>query len=323
MFDMSWKIQLGKYLLKLLDNIEIVESIDLLSDTATIKLPGSALNKQMEIESKIKRGDVVEIWLGYDNSLKSEFKGFIESIATDDSAITIKCEDGIFLTRVPVKDKEMKSCTSKDIAQYVIDQVNLSLSADKKLSLSCDYELKYDKFVISKANGRDVLNKLQEETKGNIYMKDRVLHFHPAYIEKFGDVHYDFAVNVEKSDLQYRRADERSYEVEVEGIGPDGKRTVVTLGTTGGEKRSIKISGVTDASSLKKRGQEEMKYLVFDGYEGSITGWLLPEVHPGYSAKITDDDYEYKSGTYYVVTVTTNFSESGGSKKVQIGRKLA
>jgi len=320
---MSWKIQLGNYLLKLLDTVEIIESVDLLSDTATIKLPASALNKALEIENKIKRGDVVEISLGYNDSLKSEFKGFIERISTDDSSITIACEDGIFLTRVPVKDKEMKKCTSKDIAQYVVDQVNLSLATDKKLSLSCDYELKYDKFVINKANGRDVLNRLQEDTKGNIYMKDRVLHFHPAYIEKFGDVEYDFSVNIETSDLQYRRADERKYEVEVEGVGPDGKRTVVPLGTTGGEKRTIKISGVTDKESLKKRGQEELKYMVFDGYEGSINSWLIPEVHPGYSAKITDKDYEFKSGTYYVVTVTTTFSQAGGVKKVQIGRKLS
>jgi hypothetical protein len=323
MFDMTWKIQLGGYLLKLLESVEIVESVDLLSDTAIIKLPATALNKALEIESKIKRGDVVDIQLGYDNSLKSEFKGFIERISTDDSAITIICEDGIFLTRVPVKDKEMKNVTSKDVAQYVVDQVNLSLPADKKISLSCDYELKYDKFVINKANGRDVLNRLQEDTKGNIYMKDRTLHFHPAYVQKFGDVKYDFSVNIEKSDLQYRRADDRRYEVEVEGVGSDGKRTVVTLGTTGGEKRTIKVSGVTDSESLKKRGQEELNYLVFDGYEGSITGWMVPEVHPGYSAKITDQDYEYKSGSYYVVTVTTTFDSNGGVKKVQIGRKLS
>ncbi len=320
---MAWKIQLGKYQLKLLDSCEIVESVDLLSDTATIKLPASALNKQLEIESKIKRGDLVEISIGYDKEIKSAFKGFIERITTDDSSISIICEDGIFITRQAVKDKEMKSCTSKDIAQYVVDQVNKSLPSDQKISLSCDYELKYEKFTISKANGRDVLLQLQEDSKGNIYMKDRVLHFHPAYVEKFGEVKYDFAVNIEKSDLQYHRADDRKYEVEVEGISLKGKRTVVTVGTTGGEKRSVKVSGVTDEASLKKRGEEELKYLVFDGYEGSITSWLIPEVHPGYSAKITDKDYEYKSGTYYVVKVTTTFGESGGVKHVEIGRKLS
>jgi len=322
-YNINWHIKIGSYKLALLDSLEVIESVDLLSDTARIVLPGSSMNRQLEIEKKIKRGDPVEIQVGYDSDLKTEFTGFIENIATDDSSITLSCEDGIFLTRVSVKDKEMKNCTSKDVAQYVVDQVNLSLPADQRLSLECDYQMQYDKFIINKANGRDVLKKLQEETKGNIYMKGRVLHFHPAYIEKFGEVTFDFAVNIEKSDLKYRRADERKYEVEVEGIAEDGKRTVVTVGTTGGEKRSVKISGVTSREALKKRGEEEMKYLVFDGYEGSLTGWLIPEVHPGYSAKINDKDYEYKNGTYYVISVTTTLNDQGGVRKVQIGRKLS
>ncbi len=266
-------------------------------------------------------GDTVIIKLGYDSQLITEFEGYIESIATDGGNIKLKCEDGIFLTRVSIPDKELMSCTSKDVAQYVVDQVNSASGVE--LALQCDYELKYDKFVISKANGYDVLKKLQEESKGNIYMKGNVLHFHPSYIEKFGEAKYDFAVNIESSDLIYRRADEKKFEVEVEGIGKDGKRTVVSVGTTGGEKRSIKISGVTDPDALKIRGEEEMKYLVFDGYEGSITGWHLPVVEPGYSATIIDKEYEFKTGTYYVVSVATSANGSGIIRKVNIGRKLA
>ena len=322
MHNIDWHIKIGKFKLMFLESVEIQESVDILSDTATIKLPGSMLNKQLEIESKIKRGDEVLIEFGYDNNLKTEFKGYLESILTDDGSITLTCEDGIYKTRISIPDKEFKNCTSKDIAQYVVDQCNKSLPDADKITLVCDYELQYDKFVVSKANGRDVLNKLQEDTKGNIYMKGSELHFHPAYVEKFGDVKYDFAINIEKSDLKYRRADERKFEVEVEGISIDGKRTVVTVGTTGGEKRSIKISGVTEATALKKRGEEELKYLVFDGYEGGITGWAIPECHPGFSAMVVDKDYEFKTGTYYVVSVITMVGESGISRKIELGRKL-
>ena len=321
MFNICWHIKIGKYRLQFLESAEIHESVDILSDTATIKLPGSMLNKQLEVESKIKRGDPVLIEIGYDDHLKTEFEGFLENISTDDNSIILSCEDGIFQTRVSVKDKEFKNATTKDIAGYLISEINKISTT--KLSLSCDYEMKYDKFVISKASAYDVLKKLQEESKGNIYMKGTVLHFHPAYIEKFGDVTYDFSVNIEKSDLKYRRADERKYEVEVEGIGRDGKRTVVTVGTTGGEKRSVKISGVTDKETLKKRGEEEMKYLVFDGYEGSITGWANPICHTGYSAKIVDKDYEVKTGAYYVNAVTTTVDSGGIARKVQLGRKLS
>jgi hypothetical protein len=320
MFNIDWSIKIGKFKLMYLESVEVKESVDILADTATIKLPASLLNKALDIESKINVGDAVSIQWGYDGKLKSEFEGYLQHISTDDGTITLECEDAIWQTRVPVGDKEFVNCSTKTIIAYIISEINKT--AVNKLSYECTYELKYDKFVISKANAYDVLKKLQEESKGNIYMKGTVLHFHPSYIEKFGDVTYDFAVNIEKSDLKYRHADDRKYDVEVEGLSNDGKRTVVHVGTTGGEKRSVKIAGVTDKATLKQRGEEELKYLVFEGYEGSITGWDLPEVHPGYSAKIQDADYEYKTGTYYVVSVTKNLGSGGIVKKVEIGRKL-
>lgn len=326
MFNVDWKITIEgekKYKLLFLDSVEITESVDVLSDTAKIKIPGSMLNKQLEVESKVKAGDRVTIELGYDGDLKTEFKGFLRSISTDDGSLTFNCEDGIYLTRKSVKDKEFKNCTSKDVAQYVVDQVNASLPADGKIKLVCDWEITYEKFVIVKANGYDVLNKLQEETKGNIYMKGSELHYHPSYVEKFGEARYDFSVNIEKSELKYRKADEKSIEVVIEATSNDGKKVSVTAGTTGGEKRTIVKAGVFDKQTLKKLAEDELKYLVFDGYEGSFTGWLVPVCHAGYSASIVDKEYDYKSGTYYVVSVVTSASSSGASRKIELGRKLS
>ena len=316
---MAFDIQVGKYKLGLLSSVEVHKSVDLLADTCTIILPGTVHNQALRIEDEIKRGDPVSVKFGYDNitNSKPEFEGYLQEIATDDGSITLKCEDALYLTRKAVKDTVFSSAGVKKIAEYVCNEIGGTLS------VNCTYDFRYDKFTINSATGFDVLKKLQEETKANIYIKGNVLHIHPAYIEKFGEVKYDFARNIEKSDLQYRRAEDRKYQVEGEGIGADGKRVSVTVGATGGDRRSVKIYGVFDKEMLKKRGEEELKYLVFDGYEGSITTWLVPYVEPGYSAKIYDAEYEYKKGTYYVVSVTTTFSESGGARKVELGRKLS
>lgn len=73
---------------------------------------------------------------------------------------------------------------------------------------------------------------------------------------------------------------------------------------------------------MKERGIEELKKYSFDGYEGSITGWLIPYVDAGYSVYIKDKEYEYKNGVYYANSVTTTFSSDGGVRKVQLGIKL-
>lgn len=316
MYELNLHITIGGYRLLLLDSCEVHCSVDLLADTATIKLPASNLNKKLDVEAKVKLGDPVTIQFGYGDQLETEFDGYVQRIATDDGSITLTCEDGVYLTRKPVADKAFKASTVQDIADYVASQIG-------GLSVVCDYSFTYDKFVISRATGYDVLKKLQDETKANIYMQGTVLHIHPAYVEKGGEVKYDFARNVEKSSLVYKRADERKFEVEVEGIAKDGSRVTVVAGTPGGDKRSIKMYGVSDTSALTARGEEELKRLSYDGYEGDFTAWLKPVCRPTYTAILKDADYPEKDGSYYVNAVTTSISSAGGVRKIQLSKKLS
>ena len=64
--DINWNIKIGKYKLLMLDSATITRSVEQLSDTAEIVLPGAVFNKAIEIEQKIKRDDAVLIQLGYD-----------------------------------------------------------------------------------------------------------------------------------------------------------------------------------------------------------------------------------------------------------------
>lgn len=319
-YNLDWHITIDKYRLGMLDSVEIHKSVDLLADTCEIKLPGSVYNKALKIEDengkpRIKRGDVVTVQLGYSGNLKEEFKGYLLNVGTDDGSITINCENDLFLLRKSVRDKEFKKVTVKQIAQYLIDQLGLSMK------LNCTLTIDYDKFVIHQATAYDVLKKLKEETKGNIYLRDGELQIHPPYIQKTGDVTYSFQVNIESSDLKYKNAEDKVMQIVVENVGADGKKKTETFGTTGGDKITITGNGLSD-DSMKILAENEYKRQMYDGYEGGITGWLIPFVEPGYSAKVLDEDYEYKEGTYYVTAVTTTVSSGGGVRKVQLGRKL-
>jgi len=313
-YPLNWKITIGKYTLLMLESAEIHSSVDLLADTAVIRLPASNLNKRLDVEAKLRIGDRVKIEAGY-NNLRTEFEGYLQRIGTDQGSITLQCEDAIYLTRKSVADRELKNTNVQQICEYIAGQVG-------GISVVCDYNFTYDKFVISRATGYDVLKKLQEESRANIYMRGTELHVHPAYVERFGEVKYDFSRNVEKSDLTYKRADERKFQIEVEGITKDGKRLVAIAGTTGGDKRSVKVYGVSDIETLRLRGEQELKYLSYTGYEGSITSWLLPVCEPGYTATIRDAEYPEKDGGFYVVAVTTNISRNGGVRKTQLGPRL-
>jgi hypothetical protein len=322
MFDINWSVKFKNkgvtYRLETIAAIDIDESVDNLVDTATITIPESVMNQVLNIGDRIGRGTEVVIQLGYDNTLKTEFVGFIENIVTNDSSLKILCEDALFLFRVGVKDAEMKPTTMAKIAQSLLSQINTSYT------LVCDYDIAYEKFVIHQATAYDVLKKLADETKANIYFNTdkKELHIHPPYLEKGGEVIYSMQHNIEKSSLEYKKAIDRKFEIIVESTNVKGKVESYTTGTTGGEKLTLKVGSVSPRD-LPKIANAELIRRSADMYDGSIDGWLIPFVKPTYSAKIEDEDYPEKDGTYYVVGVVTSVSEAGCKRTVKLGVKLS
>lgn len=322
MYNIIWDIKFktggNTYSLQTVASIDIECSVDNLADTATITIPEAVMNQVLNIGAQVKRGSEVVIKAGYDETLENEFIGFVQDIVTNDSSLKIKCEDALFLFRKGVKDVELKPTSLSKIAKLLIDQI------DTSFKLVCDYDITYEKFVIHQATGYDVLKKLAEETKANIYFntEKKQLHIHPPYLEKGGEVIYSMQKNIEKSSLDFKKALDRKVEVTVESTNLKGKVESETVGTSGGDKITIKVGSV-DASSRLRIANAELLRRSADMYEGSIDTWLIPFVQPTYSAKIKDEDYPEKDGKYYVTGVTTSINESGGKRTVKLGVKLS
>jgi hypothetical protein len=323
---MNYKITVGGYRLQTLESVSIKKSVETLADTAVITIPGAHVNRALEVEDKISEGDAVEIWLGYDDDLVLEFKGYLNRIATDDFSIQLECEDALFLFRKSLENRELKNITLKNFLNEVVGEVNKQNQSDgtpTHYTVECSYDFTWDKFVIYRATAFDVLKKVQDETRANIYFRDNILHIHPQYSEIFNDgvIIYDFAANIEKSQLKYVLQRDKKIEVEVSATLPDGTVRKTTYGTPGGEKREIAL-GTANAASMQARAEHEWNLFAYDGYEGNFTGWLIPVVEPAYRIRIQDGEYSFKNGNYYVVAVDTMFSASGGARTVTIGKKI-
>lgn len=313
---MAYDIQVGNWKIGMLDSVEIHRSVELLADTAVIVLPGAEYNRTLDVESKLKRGDRVSIGLGYlETGIGQEFSGWVQRIGTDNGAITIECEDDLFKFRVPLQDRQYKSVSLDQLMRDVVSGIGGGYGID------CSYDWTYEKFVIRTATGYDVLRKVQEECGADIYLEGETLHIH-APGEKVGkNVIYDFSQNVQECDLHYRNAEDRKVRVVVKALMPDGSIVEREYGATGGDKVEVK-SASADEASMRLRGESECRRLSFDGYDGDITTWLVPHVLPGDSAELYDREYEYKNGRYYVQAVTTTFSSSGGTRRIELGFRL-
>lgn len=317
MYTMGYDIQVGGFRLGMLDRVEIHRSVELLADTATIVLPASEYNAALQVEGRIARGDRVSISIGYgETGLREEFTGWLQRIGTDGGDITLECEDDLFKFRVALPDAEYKDISLHDLLQKVVDGVGGGYTVD------CTYTWRYERFVVHTATGYDVLKKVQEECGADIYLQGGVLHVHPPATLTGEDVLYDFALNVESCDLNYRKAEDRKVRVTVKALLPDGKVKELEVGSTGGDSIEVR-SAASDDASMRERGEAELRRLSFDGYDGSITTWLVPYVEPGYAAELHDRDYEYKDGRYFVNAVTTEFSRDGGKRTVELGFRLS
>lgn len=319
---MDFDIRIGAYRLMAMASVEVKKSVETLASTATIMLPAYLCNDALAVSDKLAIGNEVTIALGYDEHLETEFKGRLNAIRTDNGSLVLECIDGLYNFKVDMKDAELKGKTLKGLLQMVVDTVNANKETEN-YQLDCSYESGYDKFIICKATGYDVLKKVQEDFKANIYFDGKTLHCHAPYsqIVNREAVVYDFAVNIEKSDLKYVLQRDKKTEVEVVMQKPDGSTVKRSYGTPGGEKKSVMTSGVNEAE-LGKIAKENYNVWCFDGYEGSFTGWLVPFVEPGYKVRIEDRDFPQKSGDYYVIATEVRFSESGGERKVMLGRRI-
>lgn len=320
-YNLDWEIKFKTgskvYNLGMLLECEIENNVENLADVAVITLPETVLNQALKVKDKIGRGSEVIIKAGYDGNLKTEFIGFVRDITTDGS-LKIQCEDALFLFRKGIKDKMLKTTSVKQIAEYVCSEIG------EGYKVICDYDLNYEKFVIHQATGYDVLMKLQEETKYNIYFntEKKELHIHPPFTEKGGYVIYCMQKNIEKSSLEYKKAIDRKFELTIEKTKKDGTVVTEKIGQSGGETKTLKV-GSLDAKSVKMRAEAEFKEFASDRYEGSFDTWLIPYCEPTYSAKIVDFDYPEQSAIYYVKATKVNISSSGGVRTITPGIKLA
>lgn len=323
-YKLDYEITIGAYKVQALDKVEIETSQELLSDQCKIMLPGMVAGRAIQIEDRIKRGDAVEVKLGYNGDLRTEFKGYLRGIYPD-NPMRLECEDSVYLFRKNVKPKVLKNVSVGDILKYVLSEINPQLKTPFKLVTDlqgADY--KWDTFTIQNATGYEVLDKLRQESGLMIYARENELHYHLAYSQKTGSVVYDFGVNIETTnDLKYVKAEDSKIRVTVVGRTPKGAKVEAEAGETGGDAVTLQRPTISDKATLEKIANEEAKKLAYDGYRGEIVGWLIPFCATGYTAKIRDPEYEAREGNYYVLGTKLDFSQNGGVRTVSLGAKLS
>lgn len=315
MFRLCSKIEVGGKKFEGVNSVSIKRSIYDLASTATIKVPVTAVlkskdeTKQVETAKAIKVGDKVKIELGYNDSYKVEFVGYVKAINLR-TPLEIECEDEYYITRNRNVTLQGKT-TLKDI----IAECGLSARYLEELTLA--------NFEADNRSVSWVLKELKTKYGLCIYfdLKGKLYAHAPSKV--VGDaVKYQLRKNViSDDDLTYQRADDVKVSIKALCVYEDGTEVQATAGVEGGEQKTLHFYNVENEKELATLANIELERLSYDGYRGKITTFLQPYSQPTMVAEIVDEIYSERDGRYLIESVDTTFSRSGARRQIEIGRK--
>ena len=322
MFVLTSEIKIGQFTFRSISEVEIIKSIEELSDTATIKMPSKFIVRQNGeeklVENALKVGDKVSIKLGYEEKYEGvEFTGFVVAIGSK-IPLEIKCEDAMWLLRRKNITHAFNDKTPlKTILQKVVENTEIELS-DKIPNVEVE------KFIIRNANGTQVLQKLKEHLALSIYLDSEGKLY--AGLEQLNNLHkeaiYDLNYNLVENNLEYKTAEQKRLRIKYTYMDSKNKKKSVEVGDKDGELRTFHTSIISDEKKMEEMAHAEMQKLKYDGFEGSVKSFLIPFSTNGMTAVIKDKEHPNREGKYFIKKVVTSFGNNGARREISISNKL-
>ena len=322
MFVLTSEIKIGQFTFRSISEVEIIKSIEELSDTATIKMPSKFIVRQNGeeklVENALKVGDKVSIKLGYEEKYEGvEFIGFVVAIGSK-IPLEIKCEDAMWLLRRKNITHAFNDKTPlKTILQKVVENTEIELS--DKIP-----DVEVEKFIIRNVNGTQVLQKLKEHLALSIYLDSEGKLY--AGLEQLNNLHkeaiYDLNYNLVENNLEYKTAEQKRLRIKYTYMDSKNKKKSVEVGDKDGELKTFHTSIISDEKKMEEMAHAEIRKLKYDGFEGSVKSFLIPFSTNGMTAVIKDKEHPNREGKYFIKKVVTSFGNNGARREISISNKL-
>ena len=309
MRSLSCKIEINGIVYIGVVDLEIQSSTELLTDTAKVTFPRKQAWGGDDIFDYIKRGDDVRIELGYRDKNDLVFVGIVRSVKAD-IPFTVICDDLMFELKSKSFKESFKSISLIDLLTKLIPWQTREV-ADTQLG----------KFRINNATPAKVLGFLKQKYGIYSYFKNETFYSGLQYWGKGINHKIRFTRDIYTGhSLEYRLADDISFQVTAISILEDNSRIEVKKGDDDGDKRTYHYFNIEE-EELERRAEQELVKLKYDGYRGSFTTYGQPTINHGDTITLIDDKYPKREDKSYIVkAVSRKFGQSGYSQTVTLDR---
>lgn len=296
-------------------------SVSNFTDTCTISLPLSIYNKTTGLKTETSdntqeftftEGMKVEVLLGYDNENTRRFAGFVNRINYA-MPLSVECEGYSWQLRKVRFSKSYKTTTAKRILQ------DLTAGTDIKLSKYIP-NIPLQNVWFKDCPGIKVLEWFQKECLCAVFFD-----FDTLYVgaSKFG-VDKGFAKlrlgwnTVQDNELKKSTSDSN---IQINIVEKDSAGTVKKTKSAQRKYTStkeVKARAGLPSDHLKKVADEMQTSENYQGYQGSVTCFLIPGFEKSMVADITDNRFPDRTGKYLVEAIDGNYSSSGGRQTLTL-----
>jgi hypothetical protein len=339
---MSWQtvnsnITIGNFQFSGIHELRIKKSIRTYNDTATITVPSLATYIPKGKKSAVTAttatlftdGSPVQIDLGYNGNLNSEFTGFVRRRGTG-MPLVVECEGYVRQLRLNVGISGNYNRTPTSAAKLLAQATN-----GTDITVSCPVDYKLSNIAFSNFNGVQIIDMIKEASLGALsifFSTPKTLYCGLVYLayaqgnNPFANYQVDYRLgwNCPKQNGLKERIPSEPVQVILKGKDATGNLLYnASKEKNAVHKKNYLTSQMPDSNERGDMAQEIAYSHNYTGYEGNLTGFLSPYAYPGMNVNLVNAEYPDLNGVYLIESTEVIYGVTGAKRIVTVGPKLS
>lgn len=316
------EVHIGKMKFTAVTGITIESTWKKFTDVATVQIPkevyyrdeSGQLHPVKHLGDYIKVGDRVEIKLGYDMQLFTEFTGYVARSPRVDIPYEIICEDEMWQLKRKEVSVSIRNATVKQIVE----------AAAPGYELDCIDEL-YGDFSMKNTTAVKIFDELKRQAGIYTFFRDGRLVCGKVYTDENipeKQPVFEYGHNIIQANLQYIYPDEAKVKLYAMSEQPNGTTLRVEVGEDGGDIEYWSFGFGLNKEQLKQQAERRLQTLkTRGGYRGTVKSFGWPRVQHGQVVQIIDSLYEERHTKNFTDVITIEVGPDIGYKRtVDIGK---
>jgi len=322
-------------------SIEIESSYEDLTDTCRIIIPRKLTFDGLPLfngENPIfRRGDKIEVSIGYVPNITKVFSGYIKNVGSNVPTV-LECEDDMYLlkqwtvnypSKVGLRERSAKGKLLKH-PQVIPFNVKLDELLDYCLT---DHDIEYEivddidlgSFRAINATPAMILDKLKSEYGLYSYFRDGILHVgfaNDASVTSEAEFKMEEVI-INADTLEWQRAEDVRIKCVAISMFPDNtKSDPIEFGDADGNQITIHKYNM-DAKSLEFAAKQWIAENKYTGYRGEVETFGEPIMKHGDRVNLTSEKLPERDGIYLIKKVKRVYGVNEGNHQIfTLGAKV-